>query len=150
MTSRGICLGMGVSLRKGEYFSFWTKMVRTKIKPALALLWGLRQSSGCCRLSCSSNCAPLCALCENNETNQNTPVVLQALAIANLPALLYPVVKFSHGDELTDILDDKRALLHFVVNSQTPATRCRSCHLKRKVNFKLLKLLLPDNWRRTP
>ena len=106
----------------------------------LALLSGLRQSSGCCRLSCSSNCAPLCALCENDETNQNTSVVLQALA--NLPALLYPVVKFSHGDELTDILDDKRALLHFVVNSQTPATRCRSCHLK-KVNFQLLKLLLP-------
>ena len=33
VTSRGICQGVGVSLRKGEHFPFWSKMVRTKIKP---------------------------------------------------------------------------------------------------------------------
>ena len=33
VTSRGICRGVGVSLRKGEHFPFWSKMVRTKIKP---------------------------------------------------------------------------------------------------------------------
>ena len=30
-----ICRGVGVSSRKGEHFSFLTKMVRTKIKPVL-------------------------------------------------------------------------------------------------------------------
>ena len=33
--SRGICQSVGVSSRKGEHFPFWTKMVHTKIKPAL-------------------------------------------------------------------------------------------------------------------
>ena len=33
MTSRGICQSVGMSLRKGEHFPFWTKTVRTKIKP---------------------------------------------------------------------------------------------------------------------
>ena len=31
--SRGICQNVGVSWRKGENIPFWTKMVRTKIKP---------------------------------------------------------------------------------------------------------------------
>ena len=35
MTSRGICQTVGVRLRKGNQFPFWTKMVRTKIKPAI-------------------------------------------------------------------------------------------------------------------
>ena len=35
VTSRGICPSVGVSSRKGEHFLFWTKMVRTKIKPGL-------------------------------------------------------------------------------------------------------------------
>ena len=35
MTSRGICQRVGVSLRNDEHFPFWTKMVRTKIKPVL-------------------------------------------------------------------------------------------------------------------
>ena len=35
MTSRGICQSVGMSSRKGEHFLFWTKMVRTKIKPAI-------------------------------------------------------------------------------------------------------------------
>ena len=33
-SSHGICQSVGVSLRKGEHFPFWTKMVCTKIKPA--------------------------------------------------------------------------------------------------------------------
>ena len=33
--SRGICQSVGVSSREGEHFPFWTKMVRTKIKPGI-------------------------------------------------------------------------------------------------------------------
>ena len=36
VTPRGICQSVGVSSRKGEHFPFWTKMVRTKIKPDLS------------------------------------------------------------------------------------------------------------------
>ena len=36
VSSRGICQSVGVSLRKGEHFPFWTKMVRTEIKPAVS------------------------------------------------------------------------------------------------------------------
>ena len=35
MTSRGICQSVGVSWRKCEHYRFWTKMVRTKIKPGI-------------------------------------------------------------------------------------------------------------------
>ena len=31
--SRGICRSVGMSLRKREHLPFWTKMVRTKIRP---------------------------------------------------------------------------------------------------------------------
>ena len=36
MTSHGICQSVGMSLRKGEHFLFWTKIVRTKIKPDIS------------------------------------------------------------------------------------------------------------------
>ena len=36
--SRGICQSVGVSSRKGEHFPFWTKIVRTKIKPEILSL----------------------------------------------------------------------------------------------------------------
>ena len=46
----GICQSVGVSSRKGEHFPFWTKKVRTKIKPVLDStpdykLWFLLDSS---------------------------------------------------------------------------------------------------------
>ena len=39
VTSRGICRSMWVSLTKGEHFPFWTKIVRTKIKSVIILLF---------------------------------------------------------------------------------------------------------------